>query len=202
MGLPVMIMGESGSGKSASLRAFAPDEVGIINVSGKPLPFRSELKTVDTDDYAKIKKILYKSKVNTLVIDDSQYLMANEFMRTASIKGYDKFTTMGFNFWDLVRFVINTLPKEKIVYFLHHVETTDSGDQRVKTVGKLLNEKITLEGMFTIVLKAVYHDGNYSFMTRTNGKDTAKSPMDMFFTEEIDNDLKMVTQTIREYYGI
>lgn len=201
MGLPVLILGESGSGKSASLRNFKPDEVGIINVNGKPLPFRNSLKTFDCDNYSKITTVISKSKANSIVIDDSQYLITNEFMRNAKVPGFQKFTDIGLNFWQLIKSV-SDLPSDKIVYFLHHIETTDSGRQKMKTIGKMLDEKVTLEGMFTIVLKTSVHDGQYRFCTRNSGMDTVKTPMGMFESDEIDNDLKLVDSTIREYYNM
>lgn len=201
MGVPVLILGESGSGKSASMRNFKADEIGIINVNGKPLPFKNNLKTFNCDNYGKITELLKKSKAKSIVIDDSQYLIANEFMRNAKTPGFQKFTDMGVNFWQLIKGVEN-LPPDKIVYFLHHIETNDSGRQKIKTIGKMLDEKITLEGMFTIVLKTSVHDGHYCFSTQNNGLDTVKTPMGMFKSEEIDNDLKMVDDTIRSYYNL
>ena len=201
MGIPVLILGESGSGKSASLRNFKPEEIGIINVNGKPFPFRNQLKSVNTDSYTKIQSALKNSKVKTLVIDDSQYLMANEFMRMAKVTGYQKFTDIGLNFWNLIN-TVSSLPDDKIVYFLHHIETTDSGRQKIKTIGKMLDEKITLEGMFAIVLKTSVHDGHYYFSTQNNGLDTVKTPIGMFESDEIENDLKAVDTAIRKYYEI
>ena len=202
MGVPVLILGESGSGKSASMRNFKPGEIGIINVSGKPLPFRNNLKTVNTDNYEDIVKTIIAAKARALVIDDAQYLMANEFMRTAKVTGYQKFTNLALNFWQLIQVVINNLPPDKIVYFLAHVERDANGNEKMKTIGKLLDEKITIEGLFTIVLKTVVQDRHYQFATQTNGQDTVKTPMGMFDDLLIENDLKMVDSTIREYYGI
>lgn len=202
MGVPVLILGESGSGKSASMRNFKPGEIGIINVSGKPLPFRNQLKTVNTDNYEDIVKTIIAAKAKALVIDDAQYLMANEFMRTAKVTGYQKFTDLALNFWKLIQVVINNLPPDKIVYFLAHVERDANGNEKMKTIGKLLDEKITIEGLFTIVLKTVVQDRHYQFATQTNGQDTVKTPMGMFDDLLIENDLKMVDSTIREYYGI
>ncbi len=202
MGVPVLILGESGSGKSASMRNFKPGEVGIINVSGKPLPFRNQLKTVNTDSYDDIVKTIIAAKAKAIVIDDAQYLMANEFMRTAKVTGYQKFTDLALNFWKLIQVVINNLPHDKIVYFMAHVERDANGNEKMKTIGKLLDEKITIEGLFTIVLKTVVQDRNYQFATQTNGQDTVKTPMGMFSDLLIENDLKMVDETIREYYGI
>ena len=202
MGIPVMILGESGSGKSASLRNFQPDQVGIFNVGGKPLPFRSKLPSVNTDSYKTIMGGLVAMRTPSAVIDDAQYLMANEFMRRCKETGYQKFTEMATNYWQLVQTVVKDLPPDRIVYFLSHVERDANGTEKCKTIGKMLDEKITVEGMFTVVLKTHVQDGRYTFVTQTNGQDTVKSPMGMFESLEIDNDLAMVDQTIREYYGI
>lgn len=202
MGIPVLIIGESGSGKSTSLRNFSPEEIGVINVSGKPLPFRTKINSINTDNYTVIEGALKKARIKSLVIDDCQYLMANEFMRSAKITGYQKFTDIALNFWTLIQVVIKELPADMIVYFLGHVERDANGNEKFKTIGKMLDEKITVEGLFTIVLKTLVQDGRYLFTTQTNGSDTVKSPMGMFNTPIIDNDLKMVDQTIRNYYGL
>jgi hypothetical protein len=203
MGIAVLIIGNSGAGKSASLRNFAKDEIGIINANGKPLPFKGELQTVvyNTDDYGKVLGALQNAKTKTIAIDDSQYLLVNEFMRRASESGYGKFMEMGKNFWNLIK-AVSDLPNDKIVYFLHHTDIDDSGRVKAKTIGKLLDEKITVEGMFSIVLLCQCVDGRYIFRTQTNGNDTVKSPMGLFNTVEIENDLKAVDTAIREYYGI
>lgn len=202
MGIPVLILGESGSGKSASLRNFKKGEVGIINVAGKPLPFKSDLTGLKTDDYATITSILKKAKTKSVVIDDAQYLMADEFMRRSAEKGYDKFTDIGRNYWGLVMTVINDLADDVIVYFLSHVERDQEGREKAKTIGKLIDDKITYEGMFSIVLKTAVQDGKYSFLTQTNGMDTVKSPIGLFDSQQIDNDLKYVDAKIREYYEL
>ena len=200
MGIPVLILGESGSGKSASLRNFEPDEVGIFNVAGKPLPFRKRLPTVNNATYHKIYQGLSKPSRKAYVIDDSQYLMAFEELDRAKETGYSKFTEMALNFSGLVRYCIASLPPDVIVYFLHHIETTDTGKVKAKTVGKMIDSKLTLEGLFSIVLLCeVGQDGRH-FVTQSDGYTTAKSPMEMF-PETIDNDLKLVDSTIREYYG-
>ena len=202
MGIPVLILGESGSGKSASLRNFKPDQVGIFNVGGKPLPFRSKLPSVNTDSYKTIMGGLAAMRTPSAVIDDAQYLMANEFMRRCKEIGYQKFTDMATSYWQLVQTVVKDLPPDRIVYFLSHIERDANGNEKCKTIGKMLDEKITVEGMFTVVLKTHVQDGRYTFVTQTNGQDTVKSPMGMFDALEIDNDLAMVDRTIREYYDI
>ena len=203
MGIPVMIFGESGSGKSTSLRNFKAEEVSVINVSKKPLPFRNNgLVIVNTNDYQRITSLLLKSQRKSIVIDDATYLLVEEFMKTAKTVGFQKFTDMALNFYGLVQLVIDKLPPEKIVYFLGHVDRDANGNERFKTIGKLLDEKVTLEGLFTIVLKTEVHDRRYTFATQTNGMDTVKSPMGMFEQLQIDNDLQFVDKKIREYYGI
>lgn len=203
MGIPVMILGESGTGKSASLRNFQPGEVAIINVAGKPLPFRTRLKTYISDDYNQVTAAIcgyVRKGAKSIVIDDSQYLMADEFMRRAKENGFQKFTDIGKNYFDLIS-LVKTLPDDRIVYFLSHLTADDQGRERCKTIGKLLDEKITVEGLFTIVLKTQVKDGHYYFSTQNNGMDTVKSPIGMFEDSLIENDLKTIDLTIREYYN-
>ena len=201
MGIPVLILGESGSGKSASLRNFKEGEVGIINVSSKPLPFKTKLKPFNSDNYMQIEAVIKKAKAKSIVIDDAQYLQANEYMRNAKVQGYQKFTDIALNFWTLVQMVIKDLPDNVIVYFLGHIETDANGKEKFKTIGKM-TDNYSVEGMCTIVLKTLVRDGKYLFTTQTNGMDTVKSPRGMFKETEIDNDLKAVDQTIRKYYEV
>jgi len=203
MGLPVLVLGESGSGKSTSLRNFKPGEVVIYNVAGKPLPFRhgKEFKKADNAGYEKIISGMAKKKFNCYVIDDSQYLLCFELFNRSSELGYQKFTDMAKNFYDLIQFVIKALPPDIIVYFLHHTENVD-GKLKAKTIGKMLDEKLTVEGLFSIVIMAKNDDGKHIFVTNSDGKDTVKTPMEMFAEDKIDNDLKLVDTTIREYYGL
>jgi hypothetical protein len=204
MGLPVLIIGKSGSGKSASLRNFA-ENIGIINVLGKPLPFRNALPCTTTDDYNGIKKILISSKAETIVIDDAGYLMTNAFMRGHSQTGagnaiFAFYNDIGDQFWGLIRFIVDKLPPEKIVYFIMHEDKNDFGDVKPKTIGKMLDDKVCIEGMFTIVLRSAFSDGKHIFKTQSDGFDIAKSPMEMF-SADIDNDLKFVDDEIRQYYN-
>ena len=196
-----MIYGQSGTGKSTSMRNFTNDEVAVINVSGKPLPFRSKLTTYDTDSYTKISSALGKIERKSIVIDDATYLMVNEFMRTAKVAGYQKYTDMAVNFNSLVA-QASQLANDKIVYFLGHSDLKDDGTEHFKTVGKMLDNYVTVEGKFTIVLKTVVQDGKYYVSTHNSGQDTVKSPLGMFEDNYVDNDLKAVDTIIREYYGI
>lgn len=200
MGLPVLIMGESGSGKSASLRNFDPGEVGIFNVAGKPLPFRKKIPSKATSDYNLIMSGLAKGTRKTYVIDDSQYLMCFESFARAKETGFAKYNDLALHFYNLVQFVINQTPPDTIVYFLQHTETdTNTGKTKAKTLGKMLDSQLTLEGLFSIVLQCVTDGKKHVFITQSDGMNTCKSPMDMF-PLEIENDLKLVDETIREYY--
>ena len=201
MAIIVMIYGQSGTGKSTSLRNFKPEDVCIVNVSGKPLPFKNKHKTFNTDDYMAVDAAIKKAPAKSIVIDDATYLMTGEYMRTAKVTGYQKYTDMALNYYTLVK-AASALPAEKIVYFMGHSDTDANGNEKFKTIGKMLDEKVTLEGMFTIVLKTVVTDGKYQFSTRNSGQDTVKTPLGMFNDVLIDNDLAMVDKTIREYYGI
>ena len=170
---------------------------------GKPLPFKGRFtNTVNSDKYDVITDALKSMNTKIAVIDDAQYLMANEFMRRAMERGYDKFTEIANNFWTLVNYVITELPFDVTVYFLMHIDRDDAGNEKVKTIGKLLDEKITVEGMFTIVLKSIVKDGIYSFTTQSNGHDTVKSPLGMFPTYEIENDLKAVDNIVRAFWEL
>ena len=201
MGIPVLILGESGSGKSASLRNFEVDEISIFNVASKPLPFRKKLPKLDKPDYATIKGFLAKPTKKAYAIDDSQYLMCFEAFSKAKDSGYQKFTDMALNFYDLIQFVIKALPPDVIVYFLHHTETSDMGKTKAKTIGKMLDSQLTVEGLFSIVLLCKTDGTRHYFETQSDGYTTAKSPMNMF-EREIDNDLKAVDSTIRDYWEI
>ena len=209
-----MIMGRSGSGKTYSLKNFTPEEVGIISVEKGRLPFRSELRTVRVPSYEKsadvksaeaanrakyswIMNIIQKAKTKALVIDDSQYLLVNELFDRAFERGYDKYTGMAANFRNLIHFINDLDDQDKIVYFLHHSESDSDGREKCKTIGKMLDEKLTVEGCFDIVLYCQDH----KFFTQANGQSSAKSPEDMF-PLEIPNDLKAVDVAIREYYGM
>ncbi|MBQ2968705.1 MAG: ATP-binding protein [Clostridia bacterium] len=201
MGIPVLILGESGSGKSTSLRNFEIDEVGIFNVASKPLPFRKQLKKVNGATYKTIVDGLQAPKLKRYVIDDSQYLLCFELFDKLSEQGYQKFTNMAANFYNLVKFIITKTPEDVVVYFLHHVEQNGEGKLKAKTVGRMLDEKLSVEGLFSIVLYCVADGAEHKFITQSDGSTTAKSPMEMF-PLEIDNDLKMVDTEIRNYYNL
>lgn len=198
----ILIIGESGNGKSSSMRNHSDGEnILVIQSIDKQLPFKNKITKIVSDNYEKIKEEMKKTSADIIVLDDVQYLMSNEFMRRATEKGYDKFSEIAQGFWDLVN-SIKDLPANKRVYLLGHTQCDDRGTERFKTIGKLLDEKITIEGMFTIVLKAVVNDSRYCFTTQTNGSDTVKSPIGMFDSVLIENDLKYVDEKICNYYEI
>lgn len=201
MGIPVLIIGESGSGKTASLRNFEVDDLAIFNVAGKPLPFRRKLTCYKTSKYDKIKSGINTLGKKTYVIDDSQYLMAFSMFDRAKEIGYGKFTDIAVDFKCLVDHVINKTDNDVIVYFLHHTERSDDGRIKAKTSGKMLDQQLTLEGLFSVVLMTNVCDGEYKFITQSDGHSTCKSPMGMFELE-IDNDLKEVDRVIREYWEL
>lgn len=201
MAIPVLIIGKSGMGKSASLREFKDSEVGIINVIDKELPFRHSLKMISTDNYDKIKTILAGATAKTLVIDDAGYLITNQFLNRHVKDGFQTFTDIGVNFAGLISY-IKSLPNDKIVYIMMHEEENEKGQVRPKTVGKLLDEKIVIEGLFTIVLRADQDEGKYGFWTQSQGLEVTKTPMGMFEEKFIENDLKFVDNTIRDYYNL
>lgn len=206
MAVIVLVIGESGTGKSTSLRNFKKGEASVVNVSKKPLPFKNDLAMLKSDNYKEIETILKRANSKSIIIDDAQYLMAFEYMHRAKEKGFEKFTDIGSNFFNLTQTALS-LPDDKIVYFLSHIERTKDGSEKCKTIGNMLDEKITLEGLFTIVLKTVVTlDGSnqrqFCFATINNGSDTVKTPMGMFENALIPNDLKAVDTVIREYYGL
>jgi hypothetical protein len=199
MGIPVMILGESGSGKTYSIKNLNPDEVGIFLVEKPRLPFRKQFKVAKNASYSAILKTLAAPNLKTYVIDDSQYLLVNEFFDRANEVGYQKFTDLALNFRNLIHFVARKTPDDVIVYFLHHTEADVNGRVKAKTIGRMLDEKLTVEGLFDIVLRTEVTPEGHFFRTQTNGNDTVKTPEDMF-PERIPNDLALVDRTIREYY--
>ena len=207
MGECVFVYGKSGSGKSRSLINFGEDEIFLVNTIGKRLPFRSKFKyEIKTDDFSKIANGLRKMPTKTAVIDDSGYLMTNAFMRGHSApksgsSTFDLYNDIADSFWSLITVIKNELPDDVIVYMIMHEDTTDYGETKLRTIGKLLSEKVCIEGMSTVVLRCVVRDGKHLFLTQSDGSDISKSPEGMFELE-IENDLKAVDTAIREYWGL
>lgn len=203
MAVSVMILGVSGTGKSASMRNCNKDKFALVNVAKKPLPFKGNFtERYDGDSYQEAVNFMKKCKAKSIVIDDAQYLMGNEFMRRVTERGFDKFSEMAQNMWKLLNFINQELPADKIVYLLGHIERDQDGNEKFKTMGKLIDQCINVEGTCTIVLKTHVADGQYSFLTQNSGHDTVKSPIGMFPSFAIDNDLNYVDEKIRNYYEI
>lgn len=212
----ILILGQSGTGKSTSIRNMDSKDTFIIQTVNKPLPFKGFKKSYPimdkdgkgkrlvTDNYDKIigcLKYLNNNKdIKNIIIDDFQYVISNEFMVRAKEKGFDKFTEMAQHYYVIIE-VASRLREDLNIFFLSHNEQKEDGTSKVKTIGKLLDEKITIEGLFTIVLNTVIQDNKYYFQTQNNGFNTTKSPLGMFDEQLIENDLKLVTEKINEYYG-
>ena len=199
--VPVLLIGKSGSGKSASLRNFKKDEIAIANVLGKPLPFKSDLEAPKVDDYNVILRAIQNTNKKVIVIDDANYLITNEFMGKSSVKGFDKYNEMGNNFFNLINGIKN-IEGGKTVYLIMHEDTDDEGNVKPKTIGKLLDDKVNIQGMFTICIRSMFDNGNYIFRLKTNGQDCVKTPIGLFEEEQMENDLKLVDTKIREYYEL
>lgn len=213
-----IIMGESGTGKSTSIRTLNPAETFIINVLNKPLPFRGYKKYYEklssdgstgnyysSKNYDNIHKILRhintkRLEIKTIILDDFQYLMADEFMSRAMEKGYDKFSIMGKNAYDLLQ-ALPIMRDDLDIFILTHSEANEAGKMKFKTIGKMLDEKIVIEGMYCMVLQTELTDGHYHFITQGDARNIAKSPMGMFEDKKIPNDLAYVKSKMHSYYN-
>ena len=208
MAIPVLIIGRSGTGKSTSLRNCAGNsDWNLIRVLDKPLPFKGKIDGWKTDDYQQIMKCLFASKAKSIVIDDAGYLITNQFMTGHASQGagnaiFSFYNKIGDYFWNLIQFIINKVPEDKIVYLMMHEDKDDSGEVKPKTIGKILDEKVCVEGMFTIVLRCISESNKHLFVTQAADGAVSKSPMGMFESLTIDNDLMIVDKAIREYYEI
>jgi len=208
MAIPVMIIGKSGSGKSASMKTCVGKDFNLIRVLKKPLPFKGQIPGNCSDEYQTIKKWLNQAPAQSIVIDDAGYLITNFFMRNHSTKGkgndvFGLYNQMADDFWSLIQnTIVDVLPADKIVYLVMHEDTDDYGNVKAKTIGKLLDDKICLEGLCTVVLRCVNNMTEHKFITQSNGSAISKSPEGMFEDMEIPNDLLLVDNAIREYYGI
>ena len=212
MAIPIMILGDSGSGKTRSAKSLKPEETLIIQPIKKPLPFRSsEWKPWDKDaksgsvfrcdKYQIIKKWINGAESmgkKYIVIDDAQYIMLNDELRRSDEVGFKKFVEMAKDYVDLITHITNH-DSNLIVYFMTHTETQDDGHISAKTTGKMIREKVVLEGLFSIVLRCQVKDGRHFFSTKTNGFDCVKTPEEMFDSDQIENDLGIVNQAVIDY---
>ena len=212
MSIATMILGQSGTGKTASLRDLDPADVLLIQPVKKPLPFRSTGWTLCThdnpggtvfvnDNAATICVAMKRTSKPIIVIDDFQYILANEFMRRSDEKSYDKFTDIARHAWDILM-TAGHLADNKRVYIMAHTQEDDQGNIKAKSIGRLRDEKITIEGLLTIVLRTKVINGNYLFSTQNSGRDTVKTPMGMFDDDDVPNNLFEIDRIIQDFYGI
>lgn len=207
-----LVIGESGTGKSTALRNLNPEETFIINVIDKPLPFRGggarysvEKKNyMHSDNSDKIIAMMRAINqralhIKTIVIDDFQYIMSNEFMKRAKDKGFDKFTEIAQNAFNIVN-EIRSCREDLQVFVLTHSDIDDHGRVKCKTIGKLLDDKINVEGLFSMVFHTQVMNGEYKFLVQNDGTRMAKSPMGMFEERYVDNDLESIRNTIHAYF--
>lgn len=209
MSVPVLILGESGSGKSSAMRNMDPTQTLLIQVQKKPLPWRNDATSkwqrwdgksgniFVTDKADEIIALMRGTKKKKIVIDDYQYILSNELLRKWNIKGFDKFSEVGYNGLNIFHIAAG-LPDDVRVYFMAHTMTGDDGVTKIKTPGKLM-ETYTVEGLFALVLRAVIRDGEHYFATVNSGADTVKAPKEMFKEELIPNDIMLVDQAITDY---
>jgi len=226
MSQEILIIGESGSGKSTSLETLDPSSTFLVNVAKKPMPFRGWKKNysqltkdnpkgnyIATDNAGKIVAMLKHINENmphikTVIVDDFTYVMANEFMRRANERGFEKFTEIGLHAWEIANAGKNMRDDITFIMIGHAEASTDlSGNRKLKfkTIGKLVDDKVNMEGMFTIVLfTEVEKDPNggikHYFITQSDGTTTGKTPKGMFDELKVPNDINQVIQTINKYY--
>lgn len=207
MAQKLLIMGEAGTGKSTSLRNCDPAKTAVVNPVGKALPFKGSGKftmlnsVTDSRSITKFMKEQAAAGKKLIVVDDFQYTLAVPYMNRIKEPGWDKYNDFGANYFDIIE-VCKEIPEDVVVAYMTHLETLDNGLTTVKLIGKLLREKITIEGLFTVVLRTSVSEGKYYFLTQNSGKDTVKSPLGMFPTYAIDNDLNYVVDKIRNYYEV
>lgn len=203
----ILLLGKSGSGKSTSMRNFAHDELALINVNKKPLPFKGKFdSTLESTNYEQIEKAIFTTQKKVIVIDDAGYLITNQFMMGhGENKGnavFELYNSLADNFYKLIKFCQERVADDKTVYFVMHEDKNDFGDIKPKTIGKLLDEKVCVEGLFTIALRAECLNGEYVFHTKTDGSDVTKAPLGMFDSDTVPNDLKAIDRIIRDYYEL
>lgn len=216
MAIPILTIGKSGSGKSTSLSKFEHDEIALINVLNKPLPFKGKFDSAinplkngeqalsPAQSYEFIKQAMLKTEKKSIVIDDFGYLLTNHLMVGKEQGGnkFDLFDDIASKPWNLIEWIRERLPEDKIVYIMMHEDENEYGGIKPKTIGKMLDDKICLEGLFTIVIRCVFKDEKHMFEVHMKGNDVTKTPLGMFEQDEVANDLKLIDTTVRSYYQL
>lgn len=206
MAIPVLVYGKSGAGKSRSLKNFAEDEILFINIEGKLLPFKKRFKyEMRSDNIDTIITQIKKMPCKVAVIDDAGYLMTHKFMDNHKAKkgnaSFEMYDSIADSMYFLVKRIKDECPPDVIVYILMHEDVDDFGNTKLRTIGRLIDNKVCLEGMTTICIRCMSDSGKHFFRTQTTGFDITKTPEEMFSEAEIENDLKAVDTVIRDYYG-
>jgi hypothetical protein len=213
----VLILGESGTGKSTSIRNLPSNETFVLNVIGKPLPFRGGLTKYKklssdgmegnyyaTDEAESILRVINlvnqkRLDIKYLVIDDFGYSITNSFMRKATQRGYDKYTEIGLATFTILD-KINVLRDDLYCFIMMHSDIDQQGRHKPKTVGKMIDQYVNIEGKFSYVFHSLVADGDYRFLTNNDGQHMAKTPLGMFANQYIPNDLLGVAEGINNYF--
>lgn len=200
----VLILGNSGTGKSYSLKKLQTEEVAIITPISKSLPFKNKLTNkIITDDWKEVNDAIIRAsqKFPIIVVEDFQYVMVNEFIKRIDEKGYSKFNDIAAHAWQIIT-TAQSLPANCIVYFLCHAESDQYGREKMQTIGKMLDEVINLQGLFDVVVLAKNSDGNFHFRVKSLGDkvDSVKAPEGMFDCDSIPNDIKILDRYVNNFF--
>lgn len=195
----IFVLGHPGTGKSSSLRNFKKDEVGYISITGKELPFKTDLKPVRASGIREVTSMIVKSKKPIIIVDDVNYLFTYQvFGRVGEKDQWAVFKDIGNDFFQLVKAIIDK-PTDQNIYLFGHIELNDERLVQLKTAGNTIRNNIAPEGLTNIVLEAVNDLGEFVFKVRSDGTGV-KSPIDMFEDKTVPNDLKVVNDQINKYY--
>lgn len=196
----VLVISKSGTGKSSSLRNLKKGEASVVLCSGKELPFRSDISTMVPKTHLEVISAIERANAPIVVIDDANYLMSFEEMNRATEIGYVKFTQMATHMFDIFQAIIKK-ESDQTFYVMAHSAETEDGSIKFKTTGKMLSEKIVLEGLTNILItNEITSDGEFVFRVRTDGTGV-KTPLGMFKEETVPNDLVIVDKAIKDFYG-
>lgn len=217
MSILTLVLGEAGSGKSTSMRNLDSNSTFIINVLDKPLPLKGYKKKYKpynksnpdgnyfaSDNYEHIVKCIQKISsdrpdIKALIIDDIQYILSHEFLKRAHEKSWDKYAEMAVHYHDVIH-AAEKARDDLLVICMSHNDVDNNGKSRMKTIGKMLNQNITIEGKFTLIFHTQIVNDKFCFQVQSDDMFTARTPMGMFEDKYIDNDLNLVLKAVKEYY--